>query len=118
MITTNAACHRVESLRTAPHFVFFGFDKPSRMEECREVDGKETEEYGDHDPNRIFRGYRPSRPEQGSGQPQSCVDRSSSAQREKVRRVEARQKAFSRTDYEQPDCGDLCSTSSESRINV
>src|SRR5439155_2374833 len=100
MITTNAACHRLESLSTAPHIVLFGFDKPSRMEECGDVDGKKTEEYGDHDPNRIFRRHRPSRPEQRSGEPQSCVDRSSSAQREKLRRVEARQKTCSRTHYE------------------
>src|SRR6266480_4080650 len=100
MITTNVACHRLESLSTAPQIVFFGLGKPSRMEKCREVDGKETEEYGDNDPKGILRGHRLSRPEQGSGQPQSCVDRSSSAQREKVRRVEACQKACSRTHYE------------------
>src|SRR5437899_12410585 len=100
MIPTNAACHRLESLSSAPHIVLFGFDKPPRMEECGDVDGKKTKEYGDHDPNRIFRRHRLSRPAQRSGQPQSCVARSSSAQREEVRRVEAPHKTCSRTPYE------------------
>ncbi len=57
MIATMMASTRLEGFSIALRHVHCWFEEPLRVEQGCEIDGNESEDYWDCDPNRVSRDY-------------------------------------------------------------